>query len=61
MVRLFPVFRALALASLCGAASGCSEEPDVAVEDPDVEFGAPAPDKDPILDAAVARLVKKAA
>lgn len=36
-------------------------EPDVAVEDPDVEFGAPAPDKDPILEAAVARLVKKAA
>ena len=36
-------------------------EPDVAVEDPDIEFGAPAPEKDPILDAAVSRLVKKAA
>lgn len=36
-------------------------EPDVAVEDPDIEFGAPAPATDPILDAAVSRLVKKAA
>jgi len=36
-------------------------EPDVAVEDPDVEFGAPPPGTDPILDAAVARLVKKPA
>jgi carboxyl-terminal processing protease len=31
-------------------------EPDVAVEDNDVEFGATAPQKDPILDAAIARL-----
>ena len=31
-------------------------EPDVAVEDHDVEFGATAPQKDPILDAAIERL-----
>jgi carboxyl-terminal processing protease len=31
-------------------------EPDVAVEDNDVEFGATAPQKDPILDAAIERL-----
>ena len=31
-------------------------EPDVAVEEPDVEFGAPAPANDPILDAALARI-----
>ena len=30
--------------------------PEVAVDEPDVEFGAPAPDKDPVLDAAVARV-----
>lgn len=37
-------------------------KPEVAVEDPDVaEFGAPAPDKDPILEAAIARAAKKAA
>ena len=36
--------------------------PDVEVEDADVaEFGAPAADTDPILDAAVARIAKKAA
>jgi carboxyl-terminal processing protease len=36
--------------------------PDVAVEDPDVEFGAPAPEKDPILDTAIGRVkTKKAA
>lgn len=36
-------------------------KPGVDVEDVDVtEFGAPAPDKDPILDAAVARASKKA-
>ena len=34
-------------------------EPDVAVDDPDVEFGAPAPDKDPILDAALERVKRK--
>ncbi len=37
-------------------------KPDVEVEDPDVtEFGAPAADSDPILDAALARAAKKAA
>jgi len=37
-------------------------KPDVEVEDTDVtEFGAPAADTDPILDAAVARVAKKAA
>ena len=37
-------------------------KPDVEVEDSDVtEFGAPAADSDPILDAAVARVAKKAA
>jgi len=36
-------------------------KPGVDVEDVDVtEFGAPAPDKDPILDAAIARASKKA-
>lgn len=30
-------------------------DPDVAVEEPAVEFGAAAPEKDPILDAAIAR------
>jgi carboxyl-terminal processing protease len=37
-------------------------KPDVEVEDADVtEFGAPASDTDPILDAALARIAKKAA
>jgi carboxyl-terminal processing protease len=37
-------------------------KPDVEVEDLDVaEFGAPASDTDPILDAALARIAKKAA
>lgn len=36
-------------------------QPDVAVEDPDVEFGAPAPEKDPILDAALGRVKSKKA
>jgi carboxyl-terminal processing protease len=37
-------------------------KPDVEVEDTDVtEFGAPASDTDPILDAALARVAKKAA
>jgi carboxyl-terminal processing protease len=37
-------------------------EPDLPVNDPDVEFGAAAPQKDPILDAAIERLkTKKAA
>jgi carboxyl-terminal processing protease len=34
-------------------------EPDVAVEDNDVEFGAATPQKDPILDAAIERLKSK--
>ena len=37
-------------------------KPGIEIEDIDVtEFGAPAPDKDPILDAAIARAAKKAA
>ena len=41
---------------------GTGLKPDVEVEDSDVtEFGAPAADSDPILDAAVARVAKKAA
>ena len=36
-------------------------EPDVAVDDPDVEFGAPAPEKDAILDAALERVKVKVA
>ena len=37
-------------------------EPDVAIEEPDVEFGAAAPEQDVILDAAIERLrTKKAA
>ena len=37
-------------------------EPDVRVDEPDVEFGAPAPEHDVILDAALERLrIKKAA
>jgi carboxyl-terminal processing protease len=36
-------------------------EPSLLVEEPDVEFGAPAPDKDPILDAALERVKLKAA
>jgi carboxyl-terminal processing protease len=43
------------------AIQGRGLEPTVAVDDPDVEFGAPAPDKDPILDTALERLTKKAA
>lgn len=36
-------------------------QPDVQVEEPDVEFGAAAPEKDPILDAALARVAAKKA
>jgi carboxyl-terminal processing protease len=36
-------------------------EPTVVVDDPDVEFGAAAPEKDPILDTALERIGKKAA
>ena len=36
-------------------------EPDVAVDEPDVEFGAPAPEKDAILDAALERVKVKVA
>jgi carboxyl-terminal processing protease len=44
------------------AIHGRGLEPDVAVEDADVEFGAPAPASDAILDAAIERLrTKKAA
>jgi carboxyl-terminal processing protease len=43
------------------AIQGRGIEPDLAVEEPSVEFGAPAPTTDPILDAALARLRTKAA
>lgn len=43
------------------AIHGKGLDPTVAVEEPDVEFGAPAPDKDVILDAAIEHLKKKAA
>jgi carboxyl-terminal processing protease len=44
------------------AIHGVGLAPDVPVEEPDVEFGAPAPATDPILDAAIARIsAKKAA
>ena len=36
-------------------------EPDVAVDEPDVEFGAPAPEKDAILEAALERVKVKVA
>jgi carboxyl-terminal processing protease len=36
-------------------------EPHLVVEEPEVEFGAPAPEKDPILDAAIARVKVKVA
>ena len=36
-------------------------EPDVRVEEPDVEFGAAAPEKDVMLDTAVEHLRKKVA
>lgn len=36
-------------------------EPDIAVDDPDVEFGAPAPQTDPILDRALERAKLKVA
>lgn len=36
-------------------------EPGIVVEEPDVEFGAPAPKIDPVLDAAIAHLKAKAA
>jgi carboxyl-terminal processing protease len=43
------------------AIQGRGIEPDLAVEEPSVDFGAPAPATDPILDAAVARIRTKAA
>jgi carboxyl-terminal processing protease len=43
------------------AIQGRGLEPDVQVDDPDVEFGAPAPTADPILDAAVERAKTKRA
>ena len=36
-------------------------DPKVAVDEPDVEFGAPAPTTDPVLDAALAQVKAKAA
>src|SRR5258706_481694 len=36
-------------------------EPTVPVDDPDIEFGAPAPTKDPILEKAIERLADKKA
>jgi carboxyl-terminal processing protease len=36
-------------------------EPNVVVEEPEVEFGAPAPEKDPILETAIARVKVKVA
>jgi carboxyl-terminal processing protease len=36
-------------------------EPDVAIDEPDVEFGAPASENDPILDAALERVKLKVA
>jgi len=43
------------------AIHGVGLVPDVPVEEPDVEFGAPAPTTDPILDAAIARITAKKA
>jgi len=36
-------------------------EPTVAVDEPDIEFGQPAPTSDPILDKALERLTEKKA
>jgi carboxyl-terminal processing protease len=43
------------------AIQGRGIDPDLAVEEPSVEFGAPPPATDPILDAALARIRTKAA
>jgi carboxyl-terminal processing protease len=43
------------------AIQGRGIEPDLAVEEPGVEFGTTAPTTDPILDAAIARIRTKAA
>jgi|SRR4051812_522028 len=43
------------------AIQGKGLTPDVEVDEPDTEFGEPPPAKDPILDAAVDRIHKKAA
>jgi carboxyl-terminal processing protease len=43
------------------AIQGKGLTPDVAVDDPDVDFGEPRPATDPILDAALGRIHKKAA
>jgi len=44
------------------AIHGRGIEPDVHVDDPDIDFGAPAPEKDAMLDAALAHIrAKKAA
>lgn len=42
------------------AIQGKGLTPDVAVDEPDVEFGAPAPEKDVVLEAALERLKKAA-
>jgi carboxyl-terminal processing protease len=43
------------------AIHGRGIEPDAAVEEPSAEFGSPAPEKDTILDAAIERVLAKAA
>ncbi len=43
------------------AIQGRGLEPDLVVEEPDVEFGVAAPEQDPILDAAIAHIKVKAA
>jgi len=56
------VQRSTQLASTTEAIHGHGLEPDVTVDEPDVEFGAPAPEKDLVLDTAIERLkTKKAA
>jgi carboxyl-terminal processing protease len=42
------------------AIQGKGLTPAIAVEEPDVDFGAPAPEKDPVLEAALDRLKKAA-
>ena len=42
-----------------GQIQGHGIEPDVEIDEPNIEFGAPAPEKDVILDAALARIQKR--
>jgi carboxyl-terminal processing protease len=42
-----------------GQIQGHGIEPDVEVDEPNIEFGAPAPEKDVILDAALGRIQKR--